>query len=87
MLRTATTGGLTANHTYLFPYTMPDGGEGYIYLMCPSMREKELSDSIQSGAIPNFARVIACGKGAPDERLRFNMERYYGYIHELIAAA
>lgn len=79
--------GLAANRTYLFPYTMPHGGEGYVYVMCPKHHERELGKTLMRGEIPDYARVIACGNGAPDERLRFNMERYYGHIHEHVAAA
>ncbi len=77
----------SVNRTYLFPYTMPDGAEGYVYLMCSRQYEQALSLAIEKGEIPDFARVISCGKGAPDERLRFNMERYYGHIHEHLEAA
>lgn len=84
---TALQHGATANHTYLFPYTMPDGSAGYVYLMCARRLEHDLHYAIRSGTIPTFARVITCGRGEPDERLRFNMERYYGHIHEHMIAA
>lgn len=75
------------NQAYLFPFVMPDGNGGYVYLMCDARFEAELSRNIRSGSIPDFATVIACGRGQPDERLRYNMERYYGCIHEQLAAA
>lgn len=87
MMHYSPVGGTAVNQTYLFPYTMPDGFDGYIYLMCSGRRERDLSAAIKSGTIPDYARVIACGKGMPDERLRFNMERYYGHIHERVEAA
>ncbi len=75
------------NQAYLFPFVMPDGKSGYVYLMCAASHEAELASSIRSGNIPDYATVIACGRGQPDERLRHNMERYYGCIHEQLAAA
>lgn len=75
------------NQAYLFPFVMPDGKTGYVYLMCEATKEAALTHSIRSGSIPDYATVIACGRGQPDERLRFNMERYYGCIHEELAAA
>lgn len=80
-------GGASANQTYLFPHVMPDGEKGYLYLMCPIRLERELTRCLRLGEIPEFARVIACGRGEPDERLRFNMERYYGHIHDALEAA
>lgn len=66
---------------YLFPYTLPDGADGHLYLICSPKREQELEKAIAEGKIPAFAQVIACGKGEPDERMRFNIERYYGQIY------
>ncbi len=73
--------------TFLFSHTMPDGSAGYVYLMCSGPREMAMKASMQRGEIPDYATVIACGRGQPDERMRFNMERYYGHIHELLEAA
>lgn len=71
---------------YLFPFTMPDGTPGHVYLMCPCVHEQELRLTLQKGEIPEFATVLACGHGQPDERLRHHLERYYGHIYEQEAA-
>lgn len=63
---------------YYFPFPMPDQSSGFVYLLCPPEREEELHRCIRQAEIPTFATVIVCGQGKPDERLCFNMERYYG---------
>ncbi len=66
---------------YLFRCLMPDGAEGYVYVLCARENEDLLLDAIEEHSIPAFAVVVAAGAGEPDEQTRHQMERYYGFNH------
>lgn len=67
---------------YFFRMQFGDGEHGYVYLLCKASLQKELYLSIRQHIIPPYAVVIALGKGEPDERTRFHMERFYGFVNE-----
>lgn len=67
---------------YFFRMTFEDGERGYVYLLCKGSLQKDLFASIRRNIVPPYAVVIALGKGEPDEKTRFHMERFYGFSHE-----
>ncbi|MFO1242131.1 MAG: hypothetical protein U1E36_02880 [Rickettsiales bacterium] len=69
--------------TYFFHLKTPEGKEGYVYLLCSASMERELYLSMRKNKIPRFAVIADAGEGEPDEQTRFNMERYYGFKHEV----
>lgn len=69
--------------SYFFRLKTPQGTDGYVYLLCSASLQTELYLSMRKNKIPAFAVVAAAGEGEPDEQTRFNMERYYGFKHEV----
>ncbi len=67
---------------YFFRLRFDDGEMGYVYLLCKSSLQKDLYISMRGNVIPPYAVVIAMGKGEPEEKTRFDMERFYGFSHE-----
>lgn len=55
-----------------------DGQAGYMYLLVHGERKQEIIRELAAGRLPQDVVVLEAGLGRPDERVRHEMELYYG---------
>jgi hypothetical protein len=70
---------MSALRPYLFRSRLPEDAVGYVYILCARDKEDRLFDAIRNHELPNFAVVVAAVTGEPNDQMRYNMERFYGF--------